>query len=183
MEIYIQPSGHRRQRKPPMHPSRKTLERCIELALETGVLVEVARRLDCSTQTIRNWRRRSTESPREYMVTLPVAGGEQPFHLALRMALPSKGERARKRRHDPAFKVAPNSSRPPDSGADLCAARASPADRAARLKQATEQNPGPTDINSPASPYEPAERLGSAPSRVKIGDTAIIDGTLGKRMA
>ena len=42
---------------------------------------------------------------------------------------------------------------------------------------------GPTNIYSPATPYEPAERLGSAPSGVKIGETGIVDGTPGKRMA
>ena len=178
-----------------MHPSRKTLERCIELALETGVLVEVARRLDCSTQTIRNWRRRSSESPREYMVTLPVVGGEQPFDLALRMALqpgyvPSKGACAPKRRgvivracDDPALKVAPGLTRPPGSGADLRAARTSPADPAAPSKQITGKKPRQRNINSPAGLYEPAKRIGSAPSGVKVGETAIIDGTLGKRMA
>jgi hypothetical protein len=69
-----------------MHRSRKTLERCIELALETGVLAKVARGLGCSAKTIRNWRDLSIQSPREHIVTLPN-GGEQPFHLALKMAL------------------------------------------------------------------------------------------------
>jgi hypothetical protein len=75
---------------------------------------------------------------------------------------------------DPALKVAPDLTRPPDSAADLRAARRSLADRAARSKQIAQQNLPSTDINSPASPYEPAERLGSALSRVKIGETAII---------
>ena len=169
------PQDTARQRKSPMPPSRKILECCIKLALETGKLTEVARGIGRSTQTIRNWCRRSTESPGEYMVTLPVAGGEQPFHLALRMSLepgyvPSKGKPATKRRRVIV--------RPPVSGADSRAARKSQAEPAAPSKQITEQ----TKINSPASRDEPAERLGSAPSGVKVGETAIIGGTLGKRM-
>jgi len=180
----------------PMLRSPEMLQRCVDLAIEldTGVLAHVARALGCSAQTIRNWCNLSLESPREYMVMLPD-GSQQPFHLALKMALqrgyvPAKRKPAPKRRgvivracDDPALKVAPDSTRPPDSAADLRAARTSPADSAARSKQATEQNPGPTNINSPASPYEPAERLGSSPSGVKIGETAIIGGTPGKRMA
>jgi len=185
-----------RGRKLPMLRSPETLQRCVDIALElnTGVLAQVARTLGCSAQTIRNWRNLSIESPREYMVMLPD-GSQQPFHLALKMALqrgyvPAKRKPAPKRRgvivracDDPALKVAPNLTRPPGSGDDLRAARASPADRAARPKQATEQNPGPTNINSPATPSEPAKRFGSAPSGLKVGETAIIDGTLGKRMA
>jgi len=45
--------------------SPQTLQRCIDLALETGVLAEVARELGCSAQTIRNWRNLSIKSPRD----------------------------------------------------------------------------------------------------------------------
>jgi hypothetical protein len=188
--------GAARRRKRPMLRSPETLQSCFDLAhktrmvaSETRVLAEVACELDCTAQTIRNWRNRSIKSPREHMVMLPD-GSQEPFHLALRMALergyvPAKGDRAPKRRRvivracvDPAPKVAPDLNRPPGSGA-----RTSPTDRAARSKQSAEQNLRTTNINSPASPYEPAERFGSAPSRLKIGETAIIGGTLGKRMA
>jgi transposase-like protein len=167
----------------PVLRSPETLQRCFDLALktrmlneaasDTRVLTEVACELGCTAQTIRNWRNRSKESPREYMVMLPE-GDQEPFHLALKMALersyvPAKGDRALKRRgvivtacDDPALKVAPDSNRPPGSGA-----RTSPADRAARSEQSTEQNRG----------------IGSAPSGLKVGETAIIGGTLGKRMA
>jgi transposase-like protein len=173
--------------------SPETLQSCFDLAhktrmlnevaSETRVLAEVACELGCTAQAIRNWRNRSIKSPREHMVMLPD-GSQEPFHLALRMALdrgyvPAKGDRAPRRRRvivracdDPALKVAPDLNRPPGSGA-----RTSPTDRAARSKQSA------TNINSPASPYEPAEGFGSAPSRVKVGETAIIDGTPGKRMA
>jgi hypothetical protein len=183
----------------PMLRSPETLQRCFDLVLktrmlneaasDTRVLTEVACELGCTAQTIRNWRNRSRESPREYMVTLPE-GDQEPFHVALKMALarsyvPAKSDRAPKRRgvivtacDDPALKVAPDSNRPPGSGAQT-----SPADRAARSEQSTEQNRRTTNINFPASPYEPAERIGSAPSGLKVGETAIIGGTLGKRMA
>jgi hypothetical protein len=174
------------------------LQRCFNLALktrllnevasETRVLTEVACELDCTAQAIRNWRNRSIKSPREHMVKLPD-GSQEPFHLALRMAVdrgyvPAKGDRAPKRRpvivrgcDDPALRVPPDLNPPPGSGA-----RTSPADRAAPSKQPAEQNLRTTNINSPASPYEPAEKFGSAPSRLKVGETAIIGGTLVKRM-
>jgi hypothetical protein len=190
--------------------SRTQFESVIRHLMTDPVLTHAAKSIGVSVRTVNRWKVASQIKPHNYQCDLGD-GITQAFHHALQTAMscgreyqaggpappPARNTSGFRKltkpltpwsgetitiSPEPARTVAPDLIRP-GFEMDRRAATMSPEERRTYSEQFARDHVRPL-INSPATPHEVAERLGSAPSGIRVGETKLLPGgIIGKRMA